>query len=138
MKKHERDRIDAFQAMCLRKILRIPHPMISHVSNNSVLQSAGERSLSKQLAARQVILFCKIAVLPDDSLLRNTVFKPSSFDLKLFEGARRRGRPRVSWVSAVSTQALSIAGGNSQRMQDFFNKPGAVNTWKHAVKLHFA
>jgi len=138
LRKHERDRLDAFHARCLRKILRIPHPMISHVSNKLVLQAAGEQPLSTQLTMKQVIFFCKIAVLPDDSLLRQTVFQPSSFDLKMFAGKRRKGRPRVSWVTAVSAHALLVAGGNSQHMQDIFRNPTALHLWKQAVKLHFS
>jgi len=137
LKKHDRNRLDAFHAKCLRKILRIPHPMISHVSNRAVLTAAGEQPLSTQLTMKQVILFCKIAVLPDESPLRETIFQTSSFDLKMFEGKRRKGRPRVSWVSAVSAHALLVAGGNSQRMQDIFRNEAALHLWKQAVKLHF-
>ena len=111
--------------------------MISHVSNRAVLQVAGEQPLSTQLLMKQTILFCKIARLPEESILRNTVFQTGSFDLKMFEGKRRIGRPRVSWISAISAHALQVVGGNSQRMQEFFNNQNGLQVWKQAVKLHF-
>ena len=57
LKKVERDRVDAFHARCLRKILGIPHSMISRVSDATVLSRACGPALSVQIVARQVMLF---------------------------------------------------------------------------------
>ena len=88
LRKAERDRIDAFQALCLRKILKIPHSMISHVSNKAVLQQAGEIYLSTQLLIRQVILFGRVALQSTDSLMRRTIFHPNSYSPTICEGPR--------------------------------------------------
>jgi hypothetical protein len=57
MKKPEMDRLDAFQARCLRRILGIPHSYVSHVSNATVLHTAGARKMSFTLLQRQTSIW---------------------------------------------------------------------------------
>ena len=76
-------RLDAFQASCLRKILRIPHAFISRVSNAEVLSRANHRMLSKILQYRQVMvmLLKRVADLPSEDVMRTCVFQSDSFNL---------------------------------------------------------
>ena len=134
LKAYEKQRVDGLHVACLRKILRIPHSMISHVTNKTVLQTAREKPLSKKILVRQITLFGCIASLRDDSLMRTTIFNPGSCVPKLFEGKRCRGRPPITWSSALSAQALQVAGGNMDKLKDLLT---SQQTWKLAVKQHF-
>ena len=53
-------RLDAFQARCLRRILRIPHSYYSRISNATVLERASRNKLSCLLLQRQLALFADI------------------------------------------------------------------------------
>ena len=72
--KAERSKLDAFQARCLRKLAGIPHPYISRISNQVVLNTCGSTPLSSTLTCRQLLLMGKIATMPDDSAIRRSVF----------------------------------------------------------------
>ena len=109
LKKHERDKLDAFHAMCLRRILRIPHPMLSHISNKTVFERAEAVPFSVQLIARQVSLFNKIAALPNGNLLRSSIFNAGSNIPRVSHGPRRQGRPRLSWATVAYAHARTDA-----------------------------
>ena len=53
-------RLDVFQAICLRKILRIPDSFISRVSNDEILSRAQNNAFSKMLQFRQMISACTV------------------------------------------------------------------------------
>ena len=78
LSKQELRRLDAFQARCLRKILRIPHSYISRVSNERVLERAGSKPLSNALLRRQLLFLGHVARKPGDDPVRQTVFRPFS------------------------------------------------------------
>ena len=129
----DRRRIDAFHCRCLRSICRIPHSMLSHVSNAAVLETAGVKALSAILAERQLTLFGRIASLPDTSILRATVFSGNVIAPRSFEGVRCRGRPRVTWASTQHAKALQLFGGSQVALNMFFNQPNADNEWRKLV-----
>ena len=112
LRKAERDKLDAFQAQCLRKILKIPHSMISHVSNESVRQQARQHRLSSHILMKQLDLFGKLGGMPD-SATRDAVFAPGSLNPPVLHGRRARGRPRLTWVRVMhehASQACSASG----------------------------
>ena len=109
LRKHERDKLDAFHAMCLRRVMRIPHPMFSHISNETVFDRAEAIPLSVQLTARQVSLFNKIAALPNGNLLRCSIFDAGSNIPRVSHGPRRQGRPRLSWATVAYAHARTDA-----------------------------
>ena len=88
--------------------------MISRVTNQTVLQQAGEKPLTSQLLIRQVVLFGRIALQPHDSIMRKTIFEPYSYTPKVLTGRRRRDRPRLTWVHTIAAQALQVTGGSQQ------------------------
>ena len=112
--------------------------MISKVSNKIVLTNAGEKPLTTQLLARQLILFGRIASQPHECLMRNAIFEPLSYTPKVFKGTRRIGRPRLTWVHAVAAQALQVTGGSRQKLHEMLSNPDGVKHWKMAVKHHFS
>ena len=110
----------------------------SSISNKIILQNAGEKSLTTQLLIRQTILFGRIASQPNESLMRDAIFEPNSFTPKVFEGSRRIGRPRLTWVHVVAAYALQVTNGSLQKLRDILSSPDPVNNWKVAAKQHFS
>ena len=89
LSKNLRQRIDAFHCQCLRRIMGIQHSYISRVSNATVLEQSGERSLSNQLLRQQLQFYGRIhrnELHPGHGLLNETIIQ------------RRVGRPLLSWV----------------------------------------
>ena len=66
LNKRECQRLDAFQAGCLRKILGIPHSYISRVTNQCVLEKPSVSKLSSTLLKRQLTFLGHVAKRPDD------------------------------------------------------------------------
>ncbi|CAE8602878.1 unnamed protein product [Polarella glacialis] len=134
MRKADKARIDAFQAKCLRQIFKIPHSIISHVSNATVLAKAGATPLSSTLLSRQLHFYGRLAGLPATSLLRQAVLQPSTAVPLELSGKRTRGRLRLSWSSVLFAQALKLAGGSPAALNEMLC--GASNTphgWRLAV-----
>ena len=131
----DRKRIDAFHYRCLRSICRIPHSMISHISNAQVLQTAGTSSLSGTLQTRQLALFGRIAALPSSSFLRSSLFSDVGITPRTLEGPRKRGRPRVTWASTQHAKALQLFEGSQLELDIcFFNgQPNANKRWCYLV-----
>ena len=131
----DRQRIDAFHCRCLRTICKIPHSMLSHVSNLRVLETAQLQSLSSILANRQLILFGRIAALPSSSFLRSVLFTGSTIIPKTLDGLRKRGRPRISWASVQHVKALDLFSGLQAALNDFFTSHNnADKRWQGLVK----
>ena len=115
----------------------IPHPMISRVSNQEVLKTASSSPLADQLVAKQMCLFGRVAMMPDASIARRSVFQPSSTMLARPGGARKRGRPRVSWGQRVRAHALSAAQQDEDRLAaTLSNGSGSFQNWKATVRQH--
>jgi hypothetical protein len=132
----ERRKLDAFQAKCLRSIVGIPHSYISRVSNNTVLEKAGCRKLSSALLKRQLFYMTSIARKPDDDVLRECLFQPSSFQLKQFPGKRKRGRPRACWATEVFKHAVAVAGSQDSLAVFWQNTAAARAAWRTAVQQY--
>ena len=98
--KADQSRLDAFHCQCLRKILRIPHSYVSHVTNEAVLEQACQARLSSMLGRRQVKLYRKIQELPADSFLKKLVCQEGGQPI-VWSRNRRRGRPRQVWARSV-------------------------------------
>ena len=110
-----------------------PHSFISRVSDQTVLQRCRQSKLSHKLHYQQLVLIHKIAILPDDDVTRQIVFKPSCFDLLAPAGPRKRGRPRNCWTNQVYQMALQIAGIQHQ-MQELWQQPPHV--WQQHAKRY--
>lgn len=67
LNKAERQCLDAFQARCLRRILKIPPSYVSRVSNETVLSIAGGCPLSHTLLQSQLLFYGHVAREPPTS-----------------------------------------------------------------------
>ena len=129
----DRDKLDAFEARCVRKICGIQPSSYSRVPNKAVLESTNQITLSKQLLANQLHLYGKIARLGKQSYLRQLLFEQDSLTPKRWQSRRRVGRPRLQWSTCVHAQALDIAGGDLSMLQTMLDDP---NQWKTAISEH--
>ena len=134
LRKSDRNRIDAFYVRCLRKILGIPHSMISHVTNATVLQRANSKALSEQLAQKQLLLYGRISRLPNNSMLRQAAFDSDSIEPKQFTRPHRRGRPRLAWSSTTYARALAVCNFDAQILQTSLQ---SQDIWQEMVWRHF-
>ena len=100
-------RLDAFHHQCLRKNNKIPPSYVSRISNKQVLEAAHQGLLSDMLQRQQVKFYNRIAKLPEDNLLRKLTCMPGSVLPRIWDTARRRGRPRQQWAACI--YALSQA-----------------------------
>ena len=96
-----RTKLDGFYVRCLRQILKVSPSFISRVSNSYILQQFHTPVLSKILLKRQLHLYGRVARMPNDAVMRQSIFEPSSLSLKC-EGRRRSGRPRNTWGRELS------------------------------------
>ena len=93
MKKAERQRIDAFELWCWRRLLRVP--WTAGRSNQSILKEIGpEYSLEG--------LMLKLKVQYFGHLTRRTDSLEKTLMLGNIEGRRRRGRQRMRWLDGIS------------------------------------
>jgi len=106
----ERRRLDGFQARCLRKILRIPPPFLSRVSNRTVLQRSEQSPYATQLLRQQLLLFGKVARADDTDVLRKASFFAGSLRPVLDRYVRNVGRPRNEWIKMVLKSAVEMVG----------------------------
>ena len=116
----DRNRIDGFHCRCLRAICKIPHSMISHTTNAEVLLTAGVPLLTTPIDKRQLLLFGRIAALPNSSGLRLATFQHNKVSPKLLEGTRSRGRPRLSWIGVQHAKGIGCNRWETAQSRHFF------------------
>ena len=131
----ENRKLDAFQAKCLRKIAGVKPSWISRVSNQTVRESLKCDPLSSLLLQQQLLYFGNLARRPND-VMRNSVFQPSSIQIRSLPGPRPRGRPRTTWATAVYETSLNIAGGQQALEAAWANTDDAKNNWQAMVAEH--
>ena len=125
----DRRRLDGFQARCLRRILKIPPPYYSRVSNNTVLQRAGHTRASTLLLRRQLTLLRKILRAPSASPLKFASLIGSTLVPATSRYVRRVGHPRREWIPTVLAEGLRVAR-SSQRLEQVVQTPGQ---WKSLI-----
>ena len=93
IKKAERQRIDAFEFCCWRRLLRIP--WTARRSNQSVLKEINpEYSLVGLMPKRKLQYF--------NHLMRRTDSLQTTLMLGKIEGRRRRGWQRMRWLDSIT------------------------------------
>jgi hypothetical protein len=103
--KAQRRRLDGFYVRCIRRILHIPAAYYSRISNHTVLQRAGVRPLTEQLAKQQASLFSRVARSSVGDPLRRNALADEGAEPKVKSLVRRIGRPRQTWIEQLSTRA---------------------------------
>ena len=134
LNKAEQRRIDGFQARCLRKILGVLPSFISRVPNRTVLEQAGTLRFSTQLQRQQLLFLADLARRPSGDALRDCVFMPGTCSPTVSTIAKRRGRPRSTWLQTVTDRAVSVAGGMATLTAMMQDTPAAKKAWEALVR----
>ena len=132
-KKAQQRQLNGFHARCLRDIQRIPHPQESRISNQVVLERAGQVELSRQLLKRQLTLFGRIARAPDSDQRRQLTFCPGTLRLVADRFVRRVGRPRLEWAGQLLSLATSKLG-SAEKVHSLTINPVI---WRQVIEKHF-
>ena len=94
MKKTERQRIDAFELWCWRRLLRVP--WTARRSNQSILKEISPENSLKGL-------MLKLKLQNFGHLMRRADSFEKTLMLGKIEGGRRRGRQRIRWLDGIIT-----------------------------------
>ena len=93
VKKAERQRIDAFELWCWRRLLRVP--WTARRSNQSIL-----KEISSEYLLEGLMLKLKLQYF--GHLMRRTDSLEKSLMLGKTEGRRRRGQQRMRWLDGIT------------------------------------
>ena len=93
MKKAERQRIDAFELWCWRRLLRVP--WTARRSNQSI-----QKEISPGCSLKGLMLKLKLQYF--GHLMWRTDSLEKTLMLGKIEGGRRRGRQRMRWLDGIT------------------------------------
>ena len=133
LRKATLQKVDAFQARCLRKILGIQHFFYNPVRHHNSF--AGSRLLKPYHYSTATTALCgpSSAARPTMSCEHVHVFHGGTFEPRMPNGRKQRGRPRQIWLAEVYQLALDICGGR-QNLECLWNLPS--NVWRDNVFTH--
>ena len=89
-------------------------------------------NFSQLLLEQQLLLFGKVARLPDTSILRSSVLQPSSLYPCQLQIKKRHGRPHMNWITEVLRKAEMIRLPNLQ--DDLMTCIHNTKQWKSLVR----
>ena len=119
IKKAERQRIDAFELWCWRRLLRVP--WTARRSNQSIL-----KEISPEYSLEWLMLKLKLQYF--GHLMQRTDSFKKILMLGKIEGGRRRGRQRMRWLDASPTQWTWV--WVSSRSWWWTRKPGVLQSMR--------
>ena len=101
IKKAECQRVDAFELLCWKRLLRVP--WTARRSNQSIL-----KEISPEYSLEELILRLKLQYF--GHLMQRTDSLEKTLMLGKIEGRRRRGRQRMRWLDGI-TNSMDMAFG---------------------------
>ena len=107
IKKAERQRIDAFELWCWRRLLRVP--WTARRSNQSIL-----KEISSEYSLEGLMLKLKLQYF--GHLMRRTDSLEKTLILGKIEGRRRRGRQRMRWLDGI-TDTMDVRVGAPKKAE---------------------
>ena len=93
IKKAERQRIDAFELWCWRRLLRVP--WTARRSNQSILKEISPEYSLEGLMLKLKLQYC-------GHLMRRIYSLEKSLILGKIEGRRKRGQQRMRWLDGIT------------------------------------
>ena len=95
IKKAERQRVDAFELWCWKRLLRVP--WTAKRSNQSIL-----KEISPEHSLEGLMLMLKLKLQYSGHLMRRTDSFEKTLTLGKIEGGRRREQQRMRWLDGVT------------------------------------
>ena len=99
VKKAERQRIDAFELCCWRRLLRVP--WTARRSNQSIV-----KEISPRISLEGMMLKLKLQYF--GHLMRSVDSLEKTLMLRRIGGRRRRGRQRMRWLDGI-TDSMDVS-----------------------------